>query len=66
VKQPVRPSRVTSFRTFLAAEAGGTGIEFTLLAAAVGLMMAVPLYCTGAMITDKFELLASALKRQNH
>jgi hypothetical protein len=28
-------------------------------------MMAVPLYCTGAMITDKFELLASALKRQN-
>ena len=64
--QPVVPSKLTSFRAFLAAEAGGTGIEFTIVAATVGLMMAVPLYLAGAMITEKFELIASTLKRQNN
>jgi Flp pilus assembly pilin Flp len=59
-------SKATSIRAFLAAEAGGTGLEFTIIAAAVGLMMAVPLYLTGAMITEKFELIAAALKRQNN
>jgi Flp pilus assembly pilin Flp len=51
---------------FLAAESGGVGLEFTIIAAAVGLMMAVPLYLTGAMITEKFELIAAALKRQTN
>ncbi len=60
------PSKATSIGAFLAAEAGGTGLEFTIIAAAVGLMMAVPLYLTGAMITEKFELIAAALKRQNN
>jgi Flp pilus assembly pilin Flp len=66
VTRPVVPSKATSFRAFLAAEAGGTGLEFTIVAAAVGLMMAVPLYLTGAMITEKFEQIGSALKRQNN
>ncbi|MGO8911582.1 MAG: hypothetical protein ACLQDM_19995 [Bradyrhizobium sp.] len=60
------PSKVASFRAFLAAEAGGTGIEFTIIAATVGLMMAVPLYLAGAMITEKFELISAALKRLNN
>lgn len=60
------PSNVRSFRSFLAAEAGGTGIEFTLIAAVVGLMMALPLYLVGNMLTEKFELIASALKHQNN
>jgi Flp pilus assembly pilin Flp len=66
VTRPVVPSKATSFRAFLAAEAGGTGLEFTIVAAAVGLMMAVPLYLTGAMITEKFEQIGSAPKRQNN
>jgi len=60
------PSKATSIRAFLAAESGGAGLEFTVIAATVGLMMAVPLYLTGAMITEKFELIAAALKRQNN
>jgi Flp pilus assembly pilin Flp len=60
------PSKVTSFRAFLAAEAGGTGIEFTIIAVVVGLMMAVPLYLVGGMLTEQFELIASALKHQNN
>lgn len=59
------PSKATSFRAFLAAEAGGTGIEFTLIAAVVGLMMALPLYLVGNMLTQKFELIAAALRHQN-
>jgi Flp pilus assembly pilin Flp len=59
------PSRATSFRAFLAAETGGTGIEFTLIAAVVGLMMALPLYLVGNMLTGKFELIAAALRHQN-
>jgi Flp pilus assembly pilin Flp len=51
---------------FLAAESGGAGLEFTIIAATAGLMMAVPLYLTGAMISEKFELIAAALKRQTN
>jgi hypothetical protein len=29
-------------------------------------VMAVPLYLTGAMISEKFELIAAALKRQTN
>ena len=64
--QPAMPPKVASFRAFLAAEAGGTGLEFTLIAAVVGLMMALPLYLVGNMLTEKFELIASAFRRQNH
>ncbi|MGZ5873301.1 MAG: hypothetical protein ACXWKP_14470 [Bradyrhizobium sp.] len=64
--RPVVSSKARSFRAFLAAEAGGTGLGFTIVAASVGLMMAVPLYLTGAMITEKFEQIASALKRQHN
>ena len=59
-------SKTRSLGAFLAAESGGVGLEFTIIAAAVGLMMAVPLYLTGAMITEKFELIAAALKRQTN
>jgi Flp pilus assembly pilin Flp len=59
------PSKAASFRAFLAAETGGTGIEFTLIAAVVGLMMALPLYLVGNMLTQKFELIAAALRHQN-
>ena len=57
---------VIPFRAFLAAEGGGTGIEFTIVAAAVGLAMAVPLYVVGGMLTETFERLESALKHQNN
>lgn len=56
----------TIFRAFLAAEAGGTGIEFTIIAAGVGLAISVPLYLVGAMLNDKFEMIASALRHQNN
>jgi Flp pilus assembly pilin Flp len=58
-------SKFTSFRAFLAAESGGTGLEFTLIAGVVGLAMAIPLYLVGSMLTEKFERIASALKHQN-
>ncbi|WP_154072457.1 Flp family type IVb pilin [Bradyrhizobium erythrophlei] len=54
------------FRAFLAAEAGGTGIEFTIIAAGVGLAMLVPLYLVGSMLSEKFEMIAAALKHQNN
>jgi Flp pilus assembly pilin Flp len=59
-------SKTRSLGAFLAAESAGAGLEFTIIAATVGLMMAVPLYLTGAMITEKFELIAAALKRQTN
>jgi Flp pilus assembly pilin Flp len=65
VARPVIRS-IRSFRAFLAAEGGGTGIEFTIIAAAVGLAMAVPFYVVGGMLTEKFERLESALKHQNN
>jgi Flp pilus assembly pilin Flp len=64
--QPLKRSKMISFRAFLAAEAGGTGIEFTIVAAGVGLAISVPIYLVGGMLTEKFEMIASALKRQNN
>jgi len=66
VARPVIRSRITSFRAFLAAKGGGTGVEFSIIAAAVGLAMAVPLYVVGGMLTEKFERLETALKHQNN
>ncbi len=63
--QPALPSIAAKFRAFLAAESGGTGREFTIIAGVVGLAMAIPLYFAGNMITGKFELVAAALKRQS-
>jgi Flp pilus assembly pilin Flp len=64
--QPSKRSKMKSVRAFLAAEAGGTGIEFIIIAAGVGLAMLVPLYLVGTMLTEKFEMIAAALKRQNN
>jgi len=64
--RPVPESKATTFRAFLAAESGGTGLEFTLIAGVVGLAMAIPLYLAGSMITEKFERVAAALKHQNY
>ena len=64
--RPLKQSRVRLFRAFLAAEAGGTGIEFTIIAASVGLAMLVPLYLVGSMLSEKFEMIAAALKHQNN
>jgi Flp pilus assembly pilin Flp len=66
VTQPVVRSKNRSFRAFLAAESGGTGLEFTLVAGVVGLAMAIPLYLAGSMLTEKFERIAAALKQQNN
>ena len=59
-------SKTRSLGAFLAAESGRAGLEFTIIAATAGLMMAVPLYLTGAMISEKFELIAAALKLQTN
>ena len=64
--QPLKQSRVRLFRAFLAAEAGGTGIEFTIIAACVGLAMLIPLYLVGSMLSEKFEMIAAALRHQNN
>jgi len=64
--QPSKRSKLKSLRAFLTAEAGGTGIEFTMIAAGVGLAMLVPLYLVGSMLSEKFEMIAAALKRQNN
>ena len=60
---PVGAQDVTTWST----DASWTrGLELTLIAAVVGLMMALPLYLVGNMLTEKFELIAAALRRQNH
>jgi Flp pilus assembly pilin Flp len=64
--QPLMRIDIVTFRAFLAAEAGGTGIEFAIVAAGVGLALSATLYVVGGMLTDKFEAIASALKRQNN
>jgi Flp pilus assembly pilin Flp len=64
--QPLMRTDIVTFRAFLAAEAGGTGIEFAIVAAGVGLALSATLYVVGGMLTDKFEAIASALKRQNN
>jgi Flp pilus assembly pilin Flp len=64
--RPLKQSRVRLFRAFLAAEAGGTGIEFTIIAGGIGLAMLFPLYLVGSMLSEKFEMIAAALKHQNN
>jgi Flp pilus assembly pilin Flp len=63
---PVLRSKATTFRAFVAAESGGTGLEFTLIAGVVGLAMAIPLYLAGSMLTEEFERIATALRHQNY
>lgn len=57
---------MTTFRAFLASEGGGTGLEFVIIAAGVGLALSATLYVVGGVITGKYEAVASALKRQNN
>lgn len=57
---------VTTFRAFLASEGGGTGLEFVVIAAGVGLALSATLYVVGGVVTEKYEAVASALKRQNN
>jgi Flp pilus assembly pilin Flp len=54
-----------TFRAFLAAEGGGTGLEFVIIAAGVGLALSATLYVVGD-VTGKYEAVAAALKRQNN
>jgi Flp pilus assembly pilin Flp len=64
--QPSMRTDIPVFRAFLAVEGGGTGIEFPTVAAGVGLALSTVLYVAGGVLTDKFDALASALKRQNN
>ena len=57
---------VKTFRAFLAAEDGGTGLEFVVIAAGVGLALSATLYAVGGGVIEKYEAVASALKRQNN
>lgn len=64
-----RPSMrrsMQTFRAFLAAEGGGTGLEFVIIAAGVGLALSATLYVVGGGVTGKYEAVAAALKRQNN
>jgi Flp pilus assembly pilin Flp len=63
---PSMRTNVKTFRAFLAAEDGGTGLEFVIIAAGVGLALSATLYVVGGVITEKYEAVASALKRQNN
>jgi Flp pilus assembly pilin Flp len=51
-------------RTFLAAETGGSSIEYAIMAAGLGMALSVSLYIGGEMLNAKFEAIATALKRQ--
>ena len=57
---------MATFRAFLAAEAGGTGLEFVIVAAGVGLALSAALYVVGGVVTEKYEAIGSALKHQNN
>lgn len=64
-----RPSMrrsMQTFRAFLAAEGGGAGLEFVIIAAGVGLALSATLYVVGGGVTEKYEAVAAALKRQNN
>jgi len=63
---PSMRTSMTTFRAFLAAEAGGTGLEFAIIAAGVGLALSSTLYVVGGVVTEKYAAIASALKRQNN
>ena len=55
-----------TFRAFLGAEDGGTGLEFVIIAAGVGLALSATLYVAGGVVTGKYEAVAAALKHQNN
>jgi Flp pilus assembly pilin Flp len=57
---------MTTFRAFLAAESGGTGLEFVIVAAGVGLALSAALYVVGGVVTEKYEAIWLALKHQNN
>ncbi len=57
---------MATFRAFLAAEGGGTGLEFVIIAAGVGLALSATLYVVGGVVTEKYEAVLAALKRQNN
>ena len=63
---PTMQSSLRTFRAFLAAEGGGTGLEFVVIAAGVGLTLSATLYMVSGVVTGKYEAVASALKRQNN
>jgi Flp pilus assembly pilin Flp len=63
---PSMRTNMRTFRAFLAAEGGGTGLEFVIIAAGVGLALSATLYVVGGVVTEKYEAVASALKRQNN
>ena len=51
---------------FLKAETGGSGIDYAIIAAGVGLGVSISLYETGVMLSSRFEAIAAALKRQDN
>ena len=53
-----------TIRAFLAAETGGSSIEYAIMAASLGMALSVSLYIGGEMLNAKFEAIATALKRQ--
>lgn len=63
---PSMRTSVRTFRAFMAAEGGGTGLEFVMIAAGVGLALSATLYVVGGVATEKYEAVSSALKRQNN
>ena len=63
---PTMRTGMATFRQFLAAEGGGTGPEFVMIAAGVGLALSATLYVVGGVVTGKYEAVAAALKRQNN
>jgi len=64
--RPSMRASMRAFRAFLAAEGGGTGLEFVIIAAGVGLAISATLYVVGGVVTEKYEAVAAALKRQNN
>jgi Flp pilus assembly pilin Flp len=55
----------TTLQAFLAAESGGTGLEFAILTAAVGLALSATLYVVRGVVVDEFEAIDKALRHQN-
>lgn len=66
MQRPSTRTIMATFRAFLAAEGGGAGLEFVIIAAGVGLALSATLYVVGGVVTEKYEAVAAALKRQNH
>jgi Flp pilus assembly pilin Flp len=64
--QPSIQAGRRTLQAFLAAEDGGTGLEFVIIAAGVGLALSATLYVAGGVVTGQYEAVAAALKRQNN